>query len=249
MSNDEKISTEESKQQTNEQEATPPNQTTEQVENQPKEGQEPEKQEEPEPELTPEEKLQKEVERLQKEVESYRDKYMRAEAKASNIRRQVKRDAEVSNIESKKRILKGFLDIKDNLDRGLQAMEQAALGEDAISHLEGLKLISQQMTHLFEVEGIKEMKVKGEMYDLTRHEVISRVPYDGPANRVIDVVQTGYTLNGKVLREAKVVISMKKEPPKKEDKKKEEEPKEEQSTTEVVEQQPPEDIEVNKNEN
>ena len=122
-----------------------------------------------------------------------------------------------------------MLDIRDNIDRALASFN---LDDDAQKgHYDGIKIIATQFDDMFDLEGIKPIQAKGEMYDLLKHEIVARVPYDGPENRVIDVVQKGYTMNGKLLRTAKVAISMKKvkEQPK-ETKEESKETKEEQET-------------------
>ena len=77
---------------------------------------------------------------------------------------------------------------------------------------------------MFSMENIKPIEAKGEMYDLTKHEIVARVPYDGPENRVIDVIEKGYSMDGKLLRSAKVAISMKR--PKEQPKEQKDQPKE-----------------------
>ena len=163
---------------------------------------------EPEVELSEEEKLKLELAEKNKEIESLKDKLLRQQAQASNDKKRFKSDAELSAFETKKRLLKKMLDIRDNIDRALVSFN---LEDEAQKvHYEGIKIIATQMDDLFALEDIKPIEAKGEMYDLLKHEIVARVPYDGPENRVIDVVQKGYMMNGKLLRTAKVAISMKK---------------------------------------
>lgn len=166
---------------------------------------------EPEVELSAEEKLKLELEEKNKEIESLKDKLLRQQAQAANDKKRFKSDADLSAFETKKRLLKKILDIRDNIDRALSSFN---LDDDAQKvHYEGIKIIATQFDDMFDIEGIKPIEAKGEMYDLLKHEIVARIPYDGPENRVIEVVQKGYTLNGKLLRTAKVAISMKKQKP------------------------------------
>ena len=165
--------------------------------------------EEPKKELSEMEKLQLEIDEKNKEIESLKDKMLRTQAQASNDKKRFKHDADLSAFETKKRLLKKMLDIRDNIDRALDSFN--AEDDSQKVHYEGIKLIANQIDDMFAIEDIKELKAKGEMYDLLKHEIVARVPYDGPENRVIDIVQKGYTLNGKLLRAAKVAISMKKQ--------------------------------------
>jgi molecular chaperone GrpE len=165
---------------------------------------------EPEVELSPEEKLKKDLEEKNKEIESLKDRMLRQQAQLSNDRKRFKQDAELSSFETKKRLLKKVLDIRDNIDRALSSFNLE--DESQKVHYDGIKIIASQFDDMLDLEGIKELESKGEMYDLVKHEIVARVPYDGPENRVIDVIQKGYTMNGKLLRTAKVAISMKKQP-------------------------------------
>ena len=163
---------------------------------------------EPEVELSEEEKLKLEVEEKNKEIASLKDKLLRQQAQASNDKKRYKADADLSAFETKKRLLKKMLDIRDNIDRALTSFNLE--DETQKVHYDGIKIIANQFDDMFDMEGIKPIEAKGEMYDLLKHEIVARVPYDGPENRVIDVVQKGYSMNGKLLRTAKVAISMKK---------------------------------------
>ena len=166
---------------------------------------------EPEVELSAEEKLKLEVEEKEKEIASLKDKLLRQQAQASNDKKRIKADADLSAFETKKRLLKKMLDIRDNIDRAMASFNLE--DETQKAHYEGIKIIANQFDDMFDIEGIKPIEAKGEMYDLLKHEIVARVPYDGPENRVIDVVQKGYSMNGKLLRTAKVAISMKKQVP------------------------------------
>ena len=187
-----------------------------------------EQKEEEKPELTELEKLQLEIQEKEKEIASLKDKNLRIQAQAANDRKRYKADADMSAFETKKRFLKRVLDIRDNIERALASFDLT--DEKQKTHAEGITMIATQFDDMFSIEGIQEMKAKGEMYDLLKHEVVSRVPYNGPENRVIDVVQKGYLMNNKVLRVAKVILSMK--PPKEEPKQKEHKNKDKNSQTE-----------------
>lgn len=172
------------------------------------ESSQPEVPKEPEVELSPEEKLQKELEEKTKEITSLKDKLLRQQAQASNDKKRYKADADRSAFDAKKRFLKKILDIRDNIDRALASFNKE--DETQKVHFDGIQLIAHQFDDMFSFENIKPIEAKGEMYDLTKHEIVARVPYDGPENRVIDVIQKGYSMDGKLLRTAKVAISMKK---------------------------------------
>ena len=214
---------------------TPANQTVADASTEDK--MDPETPKEPEVELSAEEKLKIELEEKNKEIASLKDKLLRQQAQASNDKKRIKSDADLNAFETKKRLLKKMLDIRDNIDRALASFNQ----DDKIQkvHHDGIKIIASQIDDMFDMEGIKAIEAKGEMYDLLKHEIVARVPYDGPENRVIDVVQKGYSMNGKLLRTAKVAISMKrpKEQPKAEVKEQSEETAKEQPSEQLEKQE------------
>lgn len=170
--------------------------------------------EEPVEELSELDSIKKELAEKEKIITELQDKLLRAHAKSKNVERQAKKDADLRIFESKKRLLSYSIDVKDNIDRALVA----EWPENTETHRQGIELISQSVDDLLGMSGVIEIKAKGEMYDIIKHLAISSIPYDGPENRVIDELEKGYLLDGRVLRPAKVIVSVKpkKESPKKE---------------------------------
>ena len=111
---------------------------------------------EPEVELSEEEKLKLEVEEKNKEITSLKDKLLRQQAQASNDKKRFKADADLSAFETKKRLLKKMLDIRDNIDRALTSFNLE--DETQKSHYDGIKLIANQFDDMFDMEGIKPIE-------------------------------------------------------------------------------------------
>ncbi|MCD7815250.1 MAG: nucleotide exchange factor GrpE [Bacteroides sp.] len=179
---------------TSEEEATQTSETNEQIEA------------EKDQELTAEEKLEKELETVKKLVEEQKDKYLRLSAEFDNYRkRTLKEKAELIKNGGEKAIT-AILPILDDLERALQNMQKA---EDVKAIYDGVDLIYQKFLKELSHEGLKKIEPIGESFDTDFHEAIALVPSPGEEQKgkVLDCVQTGYMLNDKVIRHAKVVVA------------------------------------------
>lgn len=163
-------------------------------------------QEQPQEELTAEEKLAKELEAAQQTIEEQKDKYLRLSAEFDNYRkRTMKEKAELIKNGGEKAI-GAILPILDDLERALQNMQKA---DDVKAMYEGIDLIYQKFLKNLSQEGLQKMEPVGETFDTDFHEAIALVPSPDEAQKgkVLDCVQTGYKLNDKVIRHAKVVVA------------------------------------------
>lgn len=157
-------------------------------------------------ELTSEQKLEKELEEAKKTIEEQKDKYLRLSAEFDNYRkRTMKEKAELIKNGGEKAI-SAILPILDDLERALQNMQKA---DNVQSMYEGLDLIFQKFHKVLAQEGLQKMEPVGETFDTDYHEAIALVPAPDEAQKgkVLDCVQTGYKLNDKVIRHAKVVVA------------------------------------------
>lgn len=157
-------------------------------------------------EPTPEQKLEKELEEAKKTIEEQKDKYLRLSAEFDNYRkRTMKEKAELIKNGGEKAI-SAILPILDDLERALQNMQKA---DDVKAMYEGIDLISQKFHKVLSQEGLQKMEPVGETFDTDYHEAIALVPAPDEAQKgkVLDCVQTGYKLNDKVIRHAKVVVA------------------------------------------
>lgn len=157
-------------------------------------------------ELTSEQKLEKELEEAKKIIEEQKDKYLRLSAEFDNYRkRTMKEKAELIKNGGEKAI-SAILPILDDLERALQNMQKA---DDVKAMYEGIDLISQKFHKVLSQEGLQKMEPVGETFDTDYHEAIALVPAPDEAQKgkVLDCVQTGYKLNDKVIRHAKVVVA------------------------------------------
>ena len=162
--------------------------------------------EEKETEISEEEKIAKELEETKQALEDYKDKYLRLSAEFDNYRkRTMKEKAELIKNGGEKAI-SAILPILDDLERALQNMQKA---DDVKAMYEGIDLIHQKFLKNRGHEGLEKMNPVGEAFDTDFHEAIALVPAPEEAQKgkVLDCVQTGYKLNDKVIRHAKVVVA------------------------------------------
>lgn len=162
--------------------------------------------EEKETEISEEEKIAKEFEETKQALEDYKDKYLRLSAEFDNYRkRTMKEKAELIKNGGEKAI-SAILPILDDLERALQNMQKA---DDVKAMYEGIDLIHQKFLKNLGHEGLEKMNPVGEAFDTDFHEAIALVPAPEEAQKgkVLDCVQTGYKLNDKVIRHAKVVVA------------------------------------------
>lgn len=134
------------------------------------------------------------------------DKYLRLYSEFDNYRKRViKEKIEMSKAASED-LITNLLGILDDFERALGAME--GNDEDPIKH--GISLIYNKFRNLLIQKGLAEIEALGKPFDTDFHEAIANIPAPSKdmANTILDVTQKGYTLNGKVIRFAQVVVGI-----------------------------------------
>ena len=159
-----------------------------------------------ETELSTEEKLTKELEEAKKTIEEQKDKYLRLSAEFDNYRkRTLKEKAELIKNGGEKAI-SSILPVLDDLERALQNIQKS---DDIKAIYDGIELIYQKFLKGLSHEGLEKMEPVGETFNTDYHEAIALVPAteEEQKGKILDRVQTGYKLNDKVIRHAKVVVA------------------------------------------
>lgn len=165
-----------------------------------------EAQEENQEELTIEQQLIKELENAQKEVEDLKDKHLRLSAEFDNYRkRTLKEKAELIKNGAEK-TMTAILPILDDFERALKNMEAS---EETQAMREGVELIFNKFHKVLNQEGLQVIETEGKDFDTDFCEAIALIPAtsDDMKGKILDCVQTGYMLNDKVIRHAKVVVA------------------------------------------
>lgn len=157
-------------------------------------------------ELNAEEKVNKELAEAQKTIEEQHDKYLRLSAEFDNYRkRTMKEKAELIKNGGEKAIT-AILPILDDLERAVKTSETS---DDVKAMREGIELIYNKFLKVLNQEGLQKIETDGENFDTDYHEAIALVPApsEEKKGKILDCVQTGYKLNDKVIRHAKVVVA------------------------------------------
>ena len=160
----------------------------------------------PAEELTVEEQLVKDLEDAQKEVEDLKDKHLRLSAEFDNYRkRTLKEKAELIKNGAEK-TLTAILPVLDDFERAIKNMESS---EENKAMLEGVQLIHTKFLKVLAQEGLQKIETEGKDFDTDFCEAIALIPAPSEElkGKILDCVQTGYMLNDKVIRHAKVAVA------------------------------------------
>lgn len=148
---------------------------------------------------------EKRIAELEEQVAMQNDKFLRLYSEFDNFRKRTAREkVELLNTAGED-IIKNLLPIIDNFERAIKTNETAT---DVKAVNEGITLIAQMMKSSLQQRGVVAMKSIGEPFNTDLHEAITEIPAPTPElkGKVVDEVEKGYTLNGKVIRFAKVVV-------------------------------------------
>ena len=153
------------------------------------------------------EELEKKIAELEEKAAKDRDDYIRLMAEFDNFRRRTSQEKlELVSMASTDTI-KGMLPVLDDCERALAVLKDSV---DSDAAKEGTELIYHKLMAYLQGKGLAVIQAKGEAFDTDLHEAVAQfpVPEEEMKGKVFDVVQTGYTLNGKVIRFAKVVVGI-----------------------------------------
>lgn len=140
------------------------------------------------------------------EAASNYDKFMRAAADLENFRRRTIREKDELRIAATGRVLEDIFPVIDTLALAIDAAKQA--NADTKSLIGGIDMVLAQLKTALAKHGLKEISPLGQPFDPHQHESISHQPsQDVKEEHVLAVVRTGYSLNGRLLRAASVVVS------------------------------------------
>ncbi len=157
------------------------------------------------------EQPQKSVEeQLTEKLAETNDKYVRLMAEFDNYRRRVAKEKLDLISTAGEDVIKGMLPVLDDCERALQVLNAATDTEAAKAAKEGTELIYNKLMAYLKSKGLAPIEAVGKELDTDFHEAVAQFPVQeaDKKNKVFDVTQQGYTLNGKVIRYAKVVVGI-----------------------------------------
>lgn len=146
------------------------------------------------------------VEELELDLAEAKDQALRAAAEAQNVRRRAEQEAEKARKFALEKFVKELLPVVDSLEKALESMQEGA--SDA--HREGVTMTLKMQLDVLNKFGVESIEPQGEPFDPQVHEAMTMVPNpELEPNTVMDVMQKGYLLNGRLVRPAMVVVSQK----------------------------------------
>ena len=149
-------------------------------------------------------------EQLTAKLAETNDKYIRLAAEFDNYRRRVAKEKLDLISTAGEDVIKGLLPVLDDCERALQVLDASTDSEAAKAAKEGTELIYNKLMGYLKSKGLAPIEAVGKELDTDFHEAVAQFPVQEAEkkNKIFDVTQQGYTLNGKVIRFAKVVVGI-----------------------------------------
>ncbi len=142
---------------------------------------------------------------LEEKCEEMNDKYLRLYSEFDNYRKRTSKERIDTLKTASQDLMVELLPVLDDFDRALEAMAEHHAQEESVK---GVELIYNKLFTLLKQKGLEPMDAAGKDFDTDFHEAITQIPApsEDQKGKVVDVIQKGYLLNGKIIRFAKVVI-------------------------------------------
>jgi molecular chaperone GrpE len=154
----------------------------------------------------PEESEHNQVEELQQKLTTLGEQLLREQAEMQNVRRRAQRDVESAHKYALEKFASELLSVVDNLERAIDAIDADDESQKAVA--EGLELTLKTFIDVLAKYNVEPVEPEGQPFDADLHQAVSTVPNNEvEPNTVINVFQKGYTLNGRLIRPAMVVVS------------------------------------------
>ena len=152
-----------------------------------------------------EEAPQETIESVKAELEALKDKYLRAVAEFDNYKKRTLKEKTELILNGSEKTITAFLPILDDMERAIANADKAT---DLQALEEGWELIFSKFVKVLNTLGVKKIETTDADFNVDYHEAVAMVPGfgDDKKGKVIDCVQTGYTLNDKVIRHSKVAV-------------------------------------------
>lgn len=166
-----------------------------------------EKTDTPEGETTDTESTDSKIAELEAKLAELKDSYLRQAAEFDNYRKRTVKEKTELILNGGEKILTALLPVLDDMERAEKNMEKST---DVQALKEGLNLISKELITTLENNGLKRINTENADFDTDFHEAVAMIPApsDDMKGKVIDCIQTGYKLNDKVIRHAKVAVGL-----------------------------------------
>ncbi|THH41840.1 nucleotide exchange factor GrpE [Neolewinella litorea] len=147
---------------------------------------------------------QVDLDELQQRLQEKEDRYLRLYAEFDNYKRRTQRERLEMMDTAGSKTMKALLPVLDDFDRAAQLAEQ----DEATAEIwnNGIGLVRKKLLSALASQGLKPMESTGEEYNPDLFEAVTEVPHPEMKGKVVDTIERGYTLNGRIIRHAKVVV-------------------------------------------
>jgi molecular chaperone GrpE len=150
--------------------------------------------------------LQQSLEEKKKQADEYYDQLLRLKAEFENYRKRTEKEKQIHLMWGKEGILLKQMGLLDVIE---QALHSARTSDNIESIQQGLGLIVNEFSRMLNSEGVTEIESRGKKFDPSLHEAVEQVESDEPDGTITDVLQKGYSMNGRVIRPARVKVAKK----------------------------------------
>lgn len=159
----------------------------------------------PSDEPTHEEKLMEQLAQANQTIEEQSDKYLRLSAEFDNYRKRTNKEKAELILNGSQTTIKAILPVLDDMERAMSNMEKS---DELRPALEGVELIYNKFIKILEQQGVKKIETENQEFNTDYCEAIAMIPAPSEEmkGKIMDCVQTGYMLNDKVIRHAKVAV-------------------------------------------
>ncbi len=159
----------------------------------------------PSDEPTHEEKLMEQLAQANQTIEEQSDKYLRLSAEFDNYRKRTNKEKAELILNGSQTTIKAILPVLDDMERALSNMGKS---DELRPALEGVELIYNKFIKILEQQGVKKIETENQEFNTDYCEAIAMIPAPSEEmkGKIMDCVQTGYMLNDKVIRHAKVAV-------------------------------------------
>ncbi len=149
-------------------------------------------------------KYKEQLEEKNQEIKELEDKYLRLFAEFENYKKRVRKEKEDLIATASENVLNAILPVLDDFDRAKKLSDD----ENSPEHFtEGVELVYDKLFSILKNKGLEKMDSLGKDFDPELHEAVAEVPVEeDKKGMIIDVIENGYTLNGKIIRYPKVVV-------------------------------------------
>lgn len=145
---------------------------------------------------------------LTAEVTALKDRLVRTYADLENTRKRAERDRQDALKFGATKFARDMCEVADNLRRALSSVPEDAGDANLMALTEGVKVTQAALSQIFERHGVKQIEAREQKFDPNLHEAMTEIEIPGaPPGTCVDVIEEGYTLNGRLLRPARVVVA------------------------------------------